>query len=312
MAEGPVTKKPQPYNDPNWFFKLSKDQQDAVTGPRYNKHPQYSKHEKKLISKMSNAEKADKGWRNPNVDEGTGNIGAGIKSLFQKIYDQGDDEIEYFYYESPVFAQYWDQYEGDIDSIIAEVDPAELQIIHDELEAYVEGAGLMEVSDATLTSYLTKVDADSQKHDRDPTKRSPAKRNKSVAGFARAFNKLDARREKTDEVSKDTLGSYVKKAHQDVVDRATSASFQSGQAGDKYNKADTSPKDQQREKGMSRALDRLTRESDSKQPQEADYGDDYQDMVKRVKKLAGLGPLKTVWDPVKRVYRNVPVSTQPK
>ena len=45
---------------------------------------------------------------------------------------------------------------------------------------------------------------------------------------------------------------------------------------------------------------------------EADYGDDYQAMVARVKKLAGLGPLKTVYDPAKRVYRNVPTAQQPK
>lgn len=45
---------------------------------------------------------------------------------------------------------------------------------------------------------------------------------------------------------------------------------------------------------------------------EADYGADYQDMVARVKKLAGLGPLKTVYDPAKRVYKNVPVAVQPK
>ena len=45
---------------------------------------------------------------------------------------------------------------------------------------------------------------------------------------------------------------------------------------------------------------------------EADYGDDYQAMVARVKKLAGLGPLKTVYDPNKRVYRNVPTAVQPK
>jgi len=45
---------------------------------------------------------------------------------------------------------------------------------------------------------------------------------------------------------------------------------------------------------------------------EADYGDDYQAMVARVKKLAGLGPLKTVYDPQKRVYRNVPTAVQPK
>ena len=45
---------------------------------------------------------------------------------------------------------------------------------------------------------------------------------------------------------------------------------------------------------------------------EADYGPDYQDMVARVKKLAGLGPLKTVYDPQKRVYKNVPTAVQPK
>jgi len=45
---------------------------------------------------------------------------------------------------------------------------------------------------------------------------------------------------------------------------------------------------------------------------EADYGADYQDMVSRVKKLAGMGPLKTVYDPVKRVYKNVPQAEQPK
>jgi hypothetical protein len=35
-------------------------------------------------------------------------------------------------------------------------------------------------------------------------------------------------------------------------------------------------------------------------------------MVARMKKLAGLGPLKTVYDPAKRVYRNMPTAVQPK
>ena len=47
------------------------------------------------------------------------------------------------------------------------------------------------------------------------------------------------------------------------------------------------------------------------EPPEADYGPEYQDMVARVKKLAGLGPLKTVYDPQKRVYRNMPTAQQP-
>lgn len=37
--------------------------------------------------------------------------------------------------------------------------------------------------------------------------------------------------------------------------------------------------------------------------------DEWDEKVQRLKKLAGMGPLKTVWDPVKRVYKNVPVNT---
>jgi hypothetical protein len=45
--------------------------------------------------------------------------------------------------------------------------------------------------------------------------------------------------------------------------------------------------------------------------EEADYGDDYQNMVKRVGKLAKEGPRKTVYDPIKKVHTTVPVG-QPK
>ncbi len=163
-----------------------------------------------MMKSMSNAEKVDKGWRNPNVDEGSeedyktqrmwdqhdddtedlgmvsqgeqwgemrrakqrrldkdqqgvaegaGNVGNAIKSLYQKIYNAGDDEIEYFYNDSPIFAQYWDEYEGDLDSIIAEVDPKELQIMHDELESYVQQANLAE---ANPTMTVNKKSALSQ------------------------------------------------------------------------------------------------------------------------------------------------------
>jgi len=63
-----------------------------------------------------------------------------------------------------------------------------------------------------------------------------------------------------------------------------------------------------------RGLDETGVAEGNKKPEqpEADYGDDYQDMVARVKKLAGLGPLKTVYDPTKRVYRNMPTAVQPK
>jgi hypothetical protein len=52
--------------------------------------------------------------------------------------------------------------------------------------------------------------------------------------------------------------------------------------------------------------------ADYRDPPEADYGDDYQAMVKRMKQLAGAGPLNTVYDPARRVYKNIPTAVQPK
>jgi hypothetical protein len=60
-------------------------------------------------------------------------------------------------------------------------------------------------------------------------------------------------------------------------------------------------------------LDESVAEGNKKPEQpEADYGDEYQAMVKRMKQLAGAGPLKTVYDPAKRVYKNIPTAVQPK
>jgi len=39
--------------------------------------------------------------------------------------------------------------------------------------------------------------------------------------------------------------------------------------------------------------------------------DRFDDAMARLKRLAGAGPLKTVYDPQKRVYRNVPTAVQP-
>jgi hypothetical protein len=52
--------------------------------------------------------------------------------------------------------------------------------------------------------------------------------------------------------------------------------------------------------------------ADYRDPKEVDYDDEYDAMVARVKKLAGLGPMKTVYDPNRRVYRNMPTAQQPK
>jgi len=465
--------------------------------------------EKKFLKHMSNAEKVDKGYRNPNIDEqgvAEGYDGSepldlnskpSVNDIFKRalyIHDYEGYGNNMDYSEDEAIDQYLERTYGP--DMVEKLNRARQQSYFGRDDGRGSGhlrssnlgsagakpgqfrttkAGVMhkqdarlakdkikdrlgrhpapalpenvnEVSDATLTSYLTKVDADSQKHEKDPSKRSPAKRNKSVQGFSRAFNKLDARKEKTDEafqndeanlmyrydsasgrlkqrmvsnhdeqaalrsgcawtqdealkkagilrskfdskkfvqkqgskwvqvfpygnkdvdesqydrgdyysarqggeygkgltasniggggnyidkgamdgqrgrpkkvsgftdklpadpfgrttgavpasakpkktldpfrdvkeVSKGTLGNYLKRAHQDVVDRASSSSFASAQAGDQYNKADATAKDQKREQGMNRAVDRLTKENDDK---EADYGKIYQDMVSRV------------------------------
>ena len=59
--------------------------------------------------------------------------------------------------------------------------------------------------------------------------------------------------------------------------------------------------------------DKMDEQSRKKREQpEVEYDDEYDAMVARVKKLAGLGPMKTVYDPKKRQYRNMPTAQQPK
>jgi hypothetical protein len=55
-------------------------------------------------------------------------------------------------------------------------------------------------------------------------------------------------------------------------------------------------------------LENKDKTSKSERP-EADYGDEYQSMVKRVGQKAKEGPRKTVWDPVKQVYKTIPMNT---
>jgi hypothetical protein len=161
--------------------------------------------------------------------------------------------------------------------------------------------GVAEVSDATLTSYLTKLDKDNLKHRMDPTKRSDTKRMKSGPNFVKAFTKLDNRKQGVAEGDPQLQpgmqvkdGTIVKVNGNTVTIKTSNGDLMNMNIHDvdvAQNMAEGKKKSE---------------------PPEADYGADYQDMVSRVKKLAGLGPLKTVYDPQKRVYKNVPVAVQPK
>jgi hypothetical protein len=72
--------------------------------------------------------------------------------------------------------------------------------------------------------------------------------------------KLHESAEQIDELKKSTLASYVKGAIADRELSATGASFRSGKAGDEYNKADETPKEIKRGKGIETALSKLTKE----------------------------------------------------
>ena len=109
---------------------------------------------------------------------------------------------------------------------------------------------------------------------------------------AREFNRADKDQDYKDLPKKATEGAPV---------TTTPGSIEPGGAVDNFKQQ------------MANNTERDMAEGNRKpEPPEADYGDDYQDMVKRVKKLAGLGPLKTQYDPAKRVYRNMPTAVQAK
>jgi hypothetical protein len=67
-----------------------------------------------------------------------------IRQLYQQIYNQGDDALEYLNTNAPLFSQFWDQYEGDLDSIISELSPKNLIRIAQELQQVAGQEGVEE------------------------------------------------------------------------------------------------------------------------------------------------------------------------
>ena len=63
-------------------------------------------------------------------------------------------------------------------------------------------------------------------------------------------------------------------------------------------------------KPQNEAVNKLAEQFAAFMEEQDSYGSGYQAMVKRVGQRAKQGPMKTVWDPVKRVYKNVPVKQE--
>mgnify|MGYP003346196067 CR=1 FL=1 len=75
------------------FAKVHKNTSDEQLMAMAWRHG-YGKGSKHYINKKHKGQQ--------DVTEGMGNIGSAIKALYQKIYNAGDDEIEYFYYDSQI------------------------------------------------------------------------------------------------------------------------------------------------------------------------------------------------------------------
>jgi len=66
--------------------------------------------------------------------------------------------------------------------------------------------------------------------------------------------------EPLDEISRKTLGNYVKAASDEIQDQVSGSSFKSGKAGDLYNKSEDTAKTSKRRKGVETAMNKLTKE----------------------------------------------------
>ena len=127
----------------------------------------------------------------------------------------------------------------------------------------------------------------------DPARLSPSGQYNTQSG-RKSIDQI----ERDDKIAVDAM---TNRARQSVADREARAKKQS----DRIQPVQPSWKNRNTDVDLEEAS-RKKRE----QP-EAKYDDQYDAMVARVQKLAGIGPMKTVWDPARRVYKNVPTADQP-
>ena len=97
-----------------------------------------------------------------------------------------------------------------------EVKGHEKSMHHEEVEQ------IDELSRGSLLSYANKVSLDSQKHSKDPTKRSAEKASRSVTGYARAHNRLEKPVKEEVELEEAARLTPMYKKH---VTRTTGSSF---------------------------------------------------------------------------------------
>jgi hypothetical protein len=99
----------------------------------------------------------------------TGNAGDTIRQIYQQFYDKGDDALDYLHDRAENFARYWDRFEGDLDSMIAELPPKILARLARELQGLADQEGITEgwddmVKDAERRRMQMKTGEKTQGH----------------------------------------------------------------------------------------------------------------------------------------------------
>jgi hypothetical protein len=131
----------------------------------------------------------------------------------------------------------------------------------------------------------------------DPARLSPSGQYNTQSGSSTRRDSID----KIERDDKTAVDAMVNRAKQSVADREARAKKQSDRIEPVQPKWKNRDTDQDLEEARKK-----------REKPEVDYDDEYDAMVARVRKLAGIGPMKTVWDPARRVYKNVPTADQPK
>ena len=132
----------------------------------------------------------------------------------------------------------------------------------------------------------------------DPARLSPSGQYNTQSGSPTRRDSID----KIERDDKTAVDAMANRARQGVIDREARAKKQSDRI------EPVQPKWKNRDTDIE--LEEASRKKREKP--EVEYDDEYDAMVARVKRLAGLGPMKTVYDPAKRQYRNMPTAVQPK
>jgi hypothetical protein len=248
-------------NNTNWTKDLSKDQLDALAGPRYPKRPKIQ------VKKNKGVTEAEGSWI--VYDPETKQIRKRFKThtagkSYAKTHGLGFASSEF----------YFDRVK---ENAVAEVAPpgakAERMVKH--IKKSLSKDGKLSDKDKAIAYATTWKAHNAGKVEESPTDYQKRRQRERDVDAGRPVKPLPknpqtdyARKRAKDrkdmelgEVSKGTIKNYVKANAADQIQRASSDSFKSGAKGDKYNKADVTHKDNMRQQGMDRALNRLGEDS---------------------------------------------------